>query len=82
MTSISKIEYIYKLDDIVYVYNNAYHRTIKMKHVTVKSRIYIDFNKENNKEGSKLKRCHDVRIPKYKNFFAKTYVPSLSEEVL
>ena len=71
MTSISKIEYIYKLDDIVYVYNNAYHRTIKMKHVTVKSRIYIDFNKENNKEGSKLKGCRDVRYQNIKTFLQK-----------
>ena len=71
MTSISIIEYIYKLDDIVYVYNNAYHRTIKMKHVNVKSRTYIDFNKEINKEGSKLKGRCDVRIPKYKNILQK-----------
>ena len=82
MTSISKIEYMYKLDDIVYVYNNAYQRTIKMKHINVKSRTYIDFNKEYNKEGSKFKGRHDVRISKYKNIFAKTYVPNWSEEVL
>ena len=28
--------------------NNAYHRTIKMKPVNVKSSRYIDFNVENN----------------------------------
>ena len=28
--------------------NNAYHRTIKMKPVNVKSSTYIDFNVENN----------------------------------
>ena len=36
MTSISKSEYIDKLDDIVNKYNNRYHRTIKMKPVGVK----------------------------------------------
>ena len=50
MTSISKNVYIDKLDDIVNKYNNTYHRTIKMKPVDVKSNMYIDFNKENNKK--------------------------------
>ena len=36
MTSISKNVYINKLDDILNEYNNAYHRTIKMKLVDVK----------------------------------------------
>ena len=35
MTSISKNVYN-KLDDIVNKYNNAYHNTIKMKHIDVK----------------------------------------------
>ena len=42
MTSNSKNEYIDKLDDIINKYNNAYHTTIKMKPVDVKSDIYID----------------------------------------
>ena len=37
MTSISKRLYIDKLDDIVNTYNNAYHSTIKLKPVDVKS---------------------------------------------
>ena len=41
--------------------------------------IYIDFNKENNKEGLKFKVDH-VRISKYKTIFAKGYVPYWSEE--
>ena len=44
-----------KLYDLVNKYNNAYHRAIKMKSVDVTSSTYIDFNKENNKEGPKLK---------------------------
>ena len=45
MTSVSKNVYIDKLDDIVNDYNNAYHRTIKMKPVDVKDNTYIDFKK-------------------------------------
>ena len=41
MTSISKIVYIDKLDDIVNEYNNTYHRTIKTKPVDVKDNTYI-----------------------------------------
>ena len=42
MTSTSKNVYIDKLDDIVNKYNNAYHKTIKMKPVDVKDNTYID----------------------------------------
>ena len=41
MTSISKNVYINKLEDIVNEYNNAYHKTIKVKPVDVKNNIYI-----------------------------------------
>ena len=81
MTSISKNVYIDKLDEIVNEYNNTYHRTIKMKSVDVKSSIYIDLNRENNKEGPKFKVGGNARISKYKNIFAKGYVPNWSEEV-
>ena len=69
MTSISKNVYIDNLDEIVNKYNNTYHRTTKMKPVDVKSNIYVDFNKENNKEGPKFKVGDHVRISKYKNIF-------------
>ena len=82
MTSISKNLYIDKLDDIVNKYNNTYHRTIKMKPVDVKPSIYIDFNKENSKEGPKFKVGDHVRISKYKNVYAKGYVPNWSEKCL
>ena len=45
-------------------------------------KIYIDFNKENNKDGPKVKVGDPVRIPKYKNIFTKGYVQNLSEELL
>ena len=54
MKSISKNVYIDKLDDAVNKYNITNHRTIKMKPVNTKARIYIDFNKESNREGPGL----------------------------
>ena len=48
MTSGSKNIYIDNLDNIVDKYNNTYG-TIKMKPIDVKSRTYIDFNKEEPK---------------------------------
>ena len=47
-----------------------------MKAVDVKPNIYFDFNKENNKEGPKFKIGDHLRISKYKNIFAKGYVPN------
>ena len=81
MTSISKNVYIDKLDDIVNEYNNTYHRTIKMKPVDVKDNTYIDFEKEVNNKNPKFKIGDHVSISKYKNIFAKGYIPNLSEEV-
>ena len=52
-----------------------------MKHVDVNPSMYIDFNKENNKEGPKFKVGDNVRILKCKNTFAKGYVSNWSEEV-
>ena len=72
--------YIDKLDDIVNKYNNAYHRTIKMKSVDVKWSTYIDFLKKNDRD-PKFKVGDRVRTSKYKNIFAKGYVPNWSEEV-
>ena len=43
--------------------------------------MYIDFNKENNKECPKFKVDDHVRISKYKNIFAKDYVPNWSQEI-
>ena len=51
-----------------------------MKPVDVKASIYIDFNKESNKECPKLKVGDHVKISKDKNIFAKVYVPNWSEE--
>ena len=79
MTSISKNLYIGKLEDIVNKYNNTYHSTIKMKLVNVESSTYIDSSKEISNKNSKFKIGDIVRISKYKNIFAKGYVPNWSE---
>ena len=44
-------------------------------------KTYIDFNKENNKEGPKFKVGDNVEKSKYKKCFAKGYVPNWSEEI-
>ena len=81
MTSISKNVYIDKLDDILDKYNNTYHTTIKMKLVDVKDNTYINTNKEINNKDPKFKVGDHVKISKYKNIFAKGYMPNWSEEV-
>ena len=73
--------YIDKLDDIVNKYNNAYHRAIKMKPIDLKSSTYIDSSKEINDEDPKFKIVDIVRISKFKNIFAKSYVPNWSDEI-
>ena len=70
-----------KLDDIVNEYNNTYHRTIYMKPVDVKDNTYINFEKEVNNKDPKFKVGDYVRISKYRNIFAKGYMPNWSEEV-
>ena len=81
MTLIWKNVYIDKLDDIVNKYNITYHRTIKMKPNDVKSRTYIDSSKEIDNKDPKFKTVDIIRISKYKNIFAKGYVPNWFEEV-
>ena len=65
MTSVPKNVYIDKLDDIVNKYNNAYHRTNKMKPVDVKGNVYIDSGKEVNDKDPKYQVGDHVRISKY-----------------
>ena len=69
MTSIYKNVYIDKLNTIVNKYNNTHHTTIKMKPIDVKDK------------DPKFKVGDHVRISKYKNIFAKGYMPNWSEEV-
>ena len=52
-----------------------------MKPVDVKDNTYIDFEEEVNDKDPKLKVGDYIRISKYKNIFAKGYIPNWSEEV-
>ena len=79
MTSISINANIDKLDDIVKECN-THHTSIEMKPDDVEDNTYIDFKKENNKN-AKFKVGDHVRISKYKNIFAKGYMPNWSEEI-
>ena len=81
VTTISKNVYIDVLDDIVNKYNNTICRTIKVKPIDVTNDSYVEYNEESNKKGPKFKVNDHVRISKYKNIFAKGYVPNCSEEV-
>ena len=76
MTAISKNVYFDVLDDIVEEYNNAYHKTIKMKPIDVKDDSFA----ESNEKDPKFTVGDYVRISKYKNIFSKAYVPNWSEE--
>ena len=81
MTSVSKNEHIYKLDDTVNKCNNTCHSTVKMKPVNVKSNTYINSSKEINDKEPQFKIGDIVRISKYQNIFEKGYTPNWSEEV-
>ena len=81
MTSISKIFYIDKFDDIVDECNNTHHRKIKMKSIGVKDNTYINIDKELNDIDRKFKVGGHVRISNCKNIFAKGYTPNWSEEI-
>ena len=81
MTTISKNVYVDVLNDIVNKYNNTIHRTIKMKPIDVMSDSFAEYNEDFNKKRPKFKVNDHVRISKYKNIFAKGYVPNWSEEV-
>ena len=64
MTSILKNVFTGKFDDIGNKYNNTYHRTITIKGVNAKSSTFIDFNKQNDKEGPNFKVDDQIRILK------------------
>ena len=78
---VAEIFVIDRLDHIVNKYNNAYHSTVKMKHVDVKSSTYNGLDKETDKEDPKVKVGDHVRIWKLKLFFGKVYFSNCAEEV-
>ena len=80
MTSISKNLYIDKLSDVVNEYNNAYHRTIRMKPLDVKDNTYIDSMELHSNEDPNLEVGDHVGILRYKNIFSNGCTPNWSEE--
>ena len=81
MSAFSKNVYFDVLDNIVNKYNNTIHRTIKWKPIDVTNDSYAEYNEDSNESNPKFKIGYHVRISKYKNIFAKGYVPNWSEEV-
>ena len=79
MKSISKNVYVNKLNDIINKYNNTNHTTTKLMSVDVKSSTCIDFNIENDDTEPKLEVWVNLRISKYKKFFAKGYDSKLCD---
>ena len=55
MTAIAKNIYFDALDNIVNKYNNAVHRTIKMKLIEVTSDFHAEYNEDSNKTILNLK---------------------------
>ena len=81
MTTILKNVYIDSLNDTVNRYNNTVHGTIKVKPIDVTDDSYAEYSEDLNEKGPTFKVNDHVRISKYKNIFAKGYVPNRSEEV-
>ena len=52
-----------------------------MKPINVKDNAYINIDQEVNDKDPKFQVGDYVRISKYKNIFAKGYIPNWSEEV-
>ena len=81
MSTIGRNVYFNVLDDIVDKYNNSFHSSIKMKPKDLNDYSFVEYNEETNRKNPKFRVGDNVRISKYKIFFAKGYTPNWSEEV-
>ena len=70
--------FIDELDDIGNKCKNTHHSTINIKPVDVKLNTYLESSKETNAENLKSKIGDTARTSKYKNSFAKGYIPYCS----
>ena len=52
-----------------------------MKPIDVKNNSFAEYNEGSNEKDPKFKVNDHVRIPKYKNIFAKEFAPNWSEEI-
>ena len=82
MAVTSKNVYFDVLNDIVDEYNNTYHKTSKLRPIDAKSDSFAEYNEESNEKDPKFKVNDHVKIPKYKNVFAKGYAPNWREEIV
>ena len=81
MTTVGKNVYFNALDDIIDIYNNTYHISIKLKTKDVTDSVFVEYSEESNKKDPKFKKDDHVRISKHKNIFARDYTPDWSEEI-
>ena len=80
MTADLKNVYFDVLDDIINEYNNAVHRTMKMKPIEFTSDSYSEYNEDSNEKDSKFKVVNHVRISKYKTFLLRG-VPKIGQKI-
>ena len=52
-----------------------------MKPIDAKSDSFVEYNEESNEKDPKFKIGDHVRISKYKNIFAKGYIPNWCKEI-
>ena len=64
MAVVSKNVYFDVLHDIVNIYNNTVHRSIKMKPIDVTPNFYAEYNEDSNKKDPTFKVGDHVRISK------------------
>ena len=69
------------LDDVFNGYNNTVLRKIKVKPIDVTSDSYAEYNEDSNVTKPKFEAGDHIKIPKYKNTFAKGYMRNWSEDV-
>jgi transposase InsO family protein len=78
-------EWVERLEKALYIYNNRYHRSIKMKPVDVHQgnaeEVYQNLYGTQPSTGKLLEQGQLVRISKVKHIFEKGYLPNYTEEV-
>ena len=76
MAAVSNNFYLDVFNDFVDKYSNTYHKTIKAKPIVVKANSYAEYNLDSNDNDPEFKIGDHVRMSKYKNIFAKEYIPN------
>jgi hypothetical protein len=87
-TQVGNKKWINIVDDLVYNYNNTYHRSIKMSPVEAsrienETKVYKNLYKDSGmvKKSNKFNVGDKVRISKYKGTFDKGYLPNWTTEL-